>query len=90
MALSVALAAARSELLRELVVLRVEPAPNSSHLMVIVGPAGPGPASVTAVEVSEALGHVAGYLRSEVAAAVHRKRAPELSFRFLPAQEADA
>ena len=63
------------DVLRDLTVASVVPAPNAGRLLVTVS----GP-----VEAGRALEHLrraAGLLRSEVAAAVHRRRAPELTFR---------
>src|SRR5262249_35734345 len=66
------------DLLRDLVVEAVVPAPNSAHLLVTVAmPAdGPDPARVL-----EHLQAAMGMLRSEVAAAIHRKKVPLLTFR---------
>jgi ribosome-binding factor A len=66
------------DVLRELGVLAVQPAPNESRLLVTVGPMLPGPCDPTQI-----LAHVQqtlGKLRSEVAAAIHRKKVPELAF----------
>lgn len=67
------------EVLRNLTVVSVEPAPHSGRLLVTV--AGPSPADATDQHaVSEHLARAAGLLRSEVASAVHRRKAPELVF----------
>jgi hypothetical protein len=42
---------------------------------------------VAAAEATAALGRAAAWLRTEVAAAVHRRRAPRLTFRFVPEEE---
>jgi ribosome-binding factor A len=61
--------------------LRVEsvvPAPDSGHLLVTLAPAEQAP------ELSVILEHLqraAGRLRTEVASAIHRRKAPELHFR---------
>jgi ribosome-binding factor A len=64
------------DVLRDLTVVSVVPAPNAGRLLVtLTGP----------VEAAVALEHVrraAGLLRSEVAAVIHRRRAPELTFRL--------
>lgn len=65
------------ELLGELSIESVVPAPNSSHLLVTVS--APGDASVG--EILERLQRHMGRLRAEVAKSIHRKRVPELSFR---------
>jgi ribosome-binding factor A len=69
------------DVLRELGVVTVKPAPNESRLLVTVGPTLPGPWDPIQVlaHVQQALGK----LRSEVAAAIHRKKVPELAFRVV-------
>lgn len=68
------------EVLRNLTVVSVEPAPHSGRLLVTV--AGPAPADATDLHaVSEHLVRAGGLLRSEVVSAVHRRKAPELTFR---------
>jgi ribosome-binding factor A len=65
--------------LRDLVVESVSPAPNSSRLLVTVSLA---PSAVAeASQVLDRLERARGRLRSEVAAAVHRRKAPDLTFR---------
>ena len=82
-ALQVVFPGLADEVLRGLVVVRVEPAPHSGRLLVTV--AGPAPADATdplaALTVAEHLARASGHLRTEVAAAVNRRRAPELVFR---------
>lgn len=63
--------------LRELTLLTVEPAPHAGRLLVTVGPVAPGQVQ----GVLDQLQRVAGRFRAEVAAAVNRRRAPELVFR---------
>ena len=68
------------DLLRDLTVESVQPAPDSSRLLVTVRlHAAPG--TVPADRVLEHLNRAQGKLRAEVAAAIHRKRVPELTFR---------
>jgi ribosome-binding factor A len=69
------------DILRELVVLSVVPGPKAGRLLVTVGL--PGGASVSIEEVLARLDRVAGRLRSEVAAAVSRRKAPELAFQVV-------
>ena len=82
-ALTFALAGScRDDVLQSLYVADVEPAPDATRLAVvlIVPPNG---------DVAAARGRVAraaGLLRGEVAASIHRRRAPELVFRVLPAE----
>jgi ribosome-binding factor A len=84
-AVSLALAECGDDVLRELVVHEVEPAPDASRLLVRVGFS----ASVADVSgVADVLGRLAqasGFLRREVASAITRKRAPELMFTFAAA-----
>ena len=81
-AVSMALADSGDDVLRELVVHDVEPAPDASRLMVSVGfSASAGVSSV--VEVLGRLSEASGFLRREVATAITRKRAPELMFTFV-------
>lgn len=75
-----------SELLRNLVVEAVEPAPDSTRVLVSVSLA------VTAEPCSlrqalACLQHSAAWLRTEIAAAIHRKRVPQLVFRMVGYEE---
>ena len=69
------------DVLRELTVLSVVPAPNAGRLLVTV--ALPPSAGAPAEEVLRRLLGVSGRLRSEVAAAVSRRKTPELAFRVV-------
>lgn len=72
------------DLLRDLLVESVRPAPDSMHLLVRVCPA----TSARAVDANQVLDHLhraQGSLRSAVAAAIHRKRVPELTFSVVGA-----
>jgi ribosome-binding factor A len=71
----------REPVLLDLIVRSVEPAPDSTHFVVIV--TGEVPES----EALEALGRAASWLRSEVAASIHRRKAPLLTYRFLPGKQ---
>jgi ribosome-binding factor A len=79
--LTFALAACRDDVLQSLFVESVAPAPDATRLAVTVRADDP-------IAATERLGHAASLLRSEVAASVNRRRAPELVFRVLPAGEA--
>jgi ribosome-binding factor A len=68
--------------LRDLVVASVVPAPNSARLLVTVARA-PGADDLDPAEVLTHLGRARGRLRNEVAAAVHRRKVPDLTFRVL-------
>src|SRR5262245_28407766 len=74
----------RDEVLRSLRVVAVTPAPDASRLLVTLAPRPPaGP-----LDPAEALDHLeraSGWLRTEAATAITRKRAPALSFRLIPA-----
>jgi ribosome-binding factor A len=70
-------------ILQSLQIAEVRPAPDASQLLVLMIPAsGSDPAS--AGEVEAALARAVGWLRTEVAAAITRKRAPQLMFRYVP------
>jgi ribosome-binding factor A len=75
------------ELLRSVCVLRVEPAPDARRLLVVVTPQLSGD-QVGPAAVLERLAARKGKLRCEVAAAIGRKRAPDLLFAFEPAKGA--
>jgi ribosome-binding factor A len=74
-ALLVILPGLADEVLQNLTVVSVEPAPHSGRLLVTV--AGPAPADATDRHLRQA----AGLLRSEVARAVNRRKAPEIVFQ---------
>jgi ribosome-binding factor A len=68
------------DLLRQLQVESVIPAPDSSRLLVTVSLC----AALTTLlpeQLLERLQRVTGKLRAEIAAAIHRRRVPELTFR---------
>ena len=71
------------DVLRNLQVIAVTPSPDSSQLLVLVGPAVGGQ-SVDPAQVLARLSAAAGRLRSEVALAITRRRAPKLLFDYLP------
>ncbi len=72
-ALQLALSGAGSPALAEAMVVKVEPAPDASRLKVTV--VSPDPEGA-----AQALKDARGWLRSEVASAIHRKRTPTLLF----------
>ncbi len=67
------------DVLRNLVVASVKPAPTSARLLVTVQAA----AGVDAAAVLARLERARGLLRTELAAALHRRRAPDLTFRVV-------
>ena len=78
-ALSMALGDCADDVLRGLLVHDVDPAPNAARLLVRIGfSAVSEPIGVA--EVMTRLEQAGGFLRREVAAAITRKRAPELMF----------
>jgi ribosome-binding factor A len=82
--LSGLLAESEDEVLRDLLVVSVVPAPYASRLLVTVAPS-PAAAVVEVAAVLGRLERVRGRLRTEVAAAVHRRKAPDLTFRVVNA-----
>lgn len=70
------------DVLRHLMVESVVPAPNTSRLLVSVSPSAAAP-DVDLDAIRRRLDQVRGWLRGEVAAAIHRRRVPELTFRIL-------
>jgi len=68
--------------LEDLRVVRVEPAPDSRRLRVVVEPKT-RPPIMTEREAADVVQKVERLLRMEVAAALHRKRAPSLTFAFV-------
>jgi ribosome-binding factor A len=79
-ALNSALAGGADAVLQDLLVVAVEPAPNAGRLLVTVA-AAPSAADRDAATVSVLLHSAAGWLRSEVAAAIYRRKTPELIYR---------
>lgn len=63
-------------------VVAVTPAPDASQLLVVVAPAIAG-SIVDHLAVVSSLTAAAGRLRSEVAAAITRRRAPKLLFQYI-------
>ena len=78
-ALGGALADCHDDVLRDLLVESVEPAPNAARLLVTVRSLD---SQATLPEVLARLEAGYGHLRSEVAVAINRKRVPELAFQF--------
>jgi ribosome-binding factor A len=80
--LGYALPACADPWLRDLIIVSVTPAPDGSRLLVTAQPASS--LSVDVGLVLERLQQVRGRLRAEVAAALQRKRTPELAFHIVP------
>lgn len=81
--LSIELASRTDAPVADLSVVRVEPAPDSSHLLVLVASIEPDRTLVER-EVLAELDAMAGVLREEIARAITRRRVPTLTFRLLP------
>ncbi len=71
--------------LQELEVVSVRPAPDATHFLVILRSAARG-GGLPVSTVLERLDRVHRFLRHQVAAAITRKRAPELSFHVIEAE----
>lgn len=69
-------------LLQALRVVDVEPAPDASRLLVTVSVDGLAREDLDPGVVHKHLAHASGHLRSEVATAITRKRAPVLVYRL--------
>ncbi len=76
------LAECADSVLQELRVLDVEPAPDASRLLVTLAVEGWQDQPVDPARIHEHLARAAGHLRSEVAAAITRKRTPVLVYRL--------
>jgi len=85
-ALGYALPALNDEILQDLWVIAVEPAPDAARLCAVVE----APRGVAASEVVARLDRAAGLLRRELAQAISRKRTPTLTFRVVPADSGAA
>ena len=66
----------------DLQVMAVKPAPNSARLLVTVSPS-PSAVLLDTNAVTAHLARASGKLRCEIAAAIHRKKTPELAFCVL-------
>jgi ribosome-binding factor A len=68
--------------LLDLAVVAVDPAPDSSRLLVTVTPR-PSGIPPDPLEILASLDRASGWMRSEVASAITRKRAPLLTYRIV-------
>lgn len=80
--LSMVLAEMPDDVLRDLMVEDVRPAPDASQLLVTLRPA-PSAVLFNAARAQEALQAAAKDIRLEVAGAINRRRAPTLIYRVL-------
>lgn len=79
-AIAFALGEVHDPVLLDLVLDRVEPMPDENHVLVgFQDPAGHG-----VVAAMAALDQARGFLRAAVAAAVQRRKVPQLSFTLVP------
>jgi ribosome-binding factor A len=81
-ALGLALGECCDDVLRDLAVASVVPAPTSARLLATVYVATSA-GRVDAAAVLERLQKAQGLLRTEVAAAIHRRKTPELRYRVV-------
>lgn len=86
-AVSFALSNASSDVLRDLYVQSVKPAPNASHFLVVVSSMDN---EADALLVVQELEKARGYLRCEVAASIHRRKTPQLSFQHVQSTNKNA
>ena len=77
------------DLLSRLQVESVVPAPNSMHLLVTVSSTESGELDTAAEQVMGRLQKAKGVLRALVAAAIHRRRAPDFTFHFAARKKLD-
>jgi ribosome-binding factor A len=75
--LSLVLSECGDDVLRELVVETVQPTPTSARLLITLSM----PDGVDAAAAIQCVERANGWLRLEVAAAIHRRKTPELTFR---------
>lgn len=83
---SSAFAELRDEVLANLTVVEVRPGPDASRLVVLLTQMGEPQAGTGVDDIMVRLERVRGFLRSEVASAIHRKRTPELRFQLVANQ----
>ena len=72
------------QMLQEVMVESVRPAPDATRLLVVLTTSRP---NSDVPEMLRRLEHIRPRLRAEVASAITRKRAPELVFQIAPARE---
>lgn len=70
------------DVLRNLYVVRVDPAPDVGQMMVTVAPLDPKGAATPDVILAR-LAHASGQLRREVATSITRRKTPQLFFRVI-------
>lgn len=75
------------DVLRNLYVVRVDPAPDVGQMMVTVAPLDPKGAASPDVVLAR-LAHATGQLRREVASSITRRKTPQLLFRVIAPPDA--
>ena len=75
------------DVLRSLQIFSVQPAPNTRRLLVVVEPDEETRANFTPEDVLARIEPLRPFLRTEVARAISRKRAPTLVFEVMWSQE---
>ena len=75
------------DVLQDLAVETVRPDPTAGRLRVVVRPQG---ADADPAVILARLAHAKGLLRAEIASAIRRKRAPDLTFQIVLADDAEA
>jgi ribosome-binding factor A len=81
--LNLVLSGQHDDLLRDLQVMSVVPAPDATQLLVTVYPVTQADAAIDADEVQKRLLAAASRLRGEVAASITRKKTPKLLFQVV-------
>ncbi len=77
--LSLVLGDSEDDVLRDLLIISVQPAPNAGRLLVTAKPLFADRADP--LEIATHLEAARGWLRCEIAASIHRRKAPDLMFR---------
>jgi ribosome-binding factor A len=88
--LTYAISSINDEVIRTLVIESVTPGPDTSRLLVTAVVADPSAILEFDLELDDVLARLQrnkGFLRSEIAAGIHRKRTPELGFRLITRDE---
>lgn len=77
-ALMFVLSDSEDEILRDLMIVAVEPAPNAGRLLVTTAPLYE---MIDPIDATARLQAARGWLRCEIAASIHRRKVPDLLFR---------
>ena len=74
------------DILRDLMIVAVEPAPNAGRLMVTTSPLCE---MINPVDAIARLQAARGWLRTEIAASIHRRKVPDLLFHCVKPDDAE-